>query len=154
MSLTNNKKIALAVFALSIASAIIYFLKKRKTIVGAAVIEFTPSAPQSKTVFYEKGLSKLSESAVKTYATWIDRIVQILALSRIERKSPYGIPTEEALKNADALSKLNNEDLKAVANYWIAVRGNKLITDLDNFVDQTSRLIELRVRLEELGFKK
>ncbi len=160
MSQTNNKAIAFGLIFLGVAAAMVYFLFGSKKAAAATPKTTVPPGNKKTTVAqkiaiaYERGLATLTDAEVKNYATWIDRIAQILALSRIERKSNYGQPTEEALHNADELNKLSNDNLRAVTNYWKAVRGNNLHQALDMFTDESGRLIELTSRMDELGLRK
>jgi len=160
MNQTNNKTIALGLLFLGVAGAIVYFfLFKNKAAAAAPKITVPAAKPKvnvtNKIVAaYDKGLATLSEAEIKKYATWIDRILQILAQSRIERKSKYGVPNEEALSNADALTALSNDNLRAVANYWIAVRNGDLSQAFDMISDESGRLIELPFRFRDLGIIK
>lgn len=141
------------------AGAIVYFITKAKkktevqpeTTVNPGNLAPSVSVTQKITLATQTGT--LSEADLKKYAGLIDRIIQILAQSRTERKSQYAQPTEEVLSNADTLNKLTGDNLRAVANYWTASRGNNLGV-LDMFLDESGRLIELTVRLDELGLRK
>lgn len=160
MNQTSNRTIALGLLFLGAAGALVYFLTRSKRVAAAVPKTAMPAATTKPTVAqkiavaYEKGLATLTDAEVKRYATWIDRISQILAQSRTERKSQYGQPTEEALSNADSLNKLSDDNLRAVANYWKAVRGVGLESALDMFTDDSGRLIDLTARLDELGLRK
>jgi DNA-directed RNA polymerase sigma subunit (sigma70/sigma32) len=161
MNQTNNKTIAFALLVIA-AGAIVYFvLGNKKAKAAEATLAPAVSDPKkSKPITVAETIATKSTSAVgtlsdaeiKKYATWIDRILQILVQSRNERKSKYAIPTEEALSNADALNKLSNANLRAVVNYWKGIRGS--LKGLDMFVDNSGRLIELTFRLDELGLRK
>ena len=131
---TNKKTTALYLLILGGIIAVVYFLQKSKKI----------------TIPFDRAFSILPDKNILQHATSIDRIIKILADSRLERKSTYAQPTEEALKLADSMNQLSNQDLAAVGNYWMAKNGDVLSQFIDNFLDESGRLIELTYRLREL----
>lgn len=161
MSQTNNQTIVRGLLILG-ATAIVYllFFSKKASAAAATLLPAVTDPKKGKPISVAdtiatkstSALGTLSDSEIKKYATWIDRIIQILAQSRAERKSSYAVPTEEALSNADTLNRLSNANLRAVVNYWKGIRGS--LSGLDMFLDDSGRLIELTFRLDELGLRK
>ncbi|WP_113636104.1 hypothetical protein [Nubsella zeaxanthinifaciens] len=161
MNQTNNQTIVRGLLIMG-AAAIVYFFfirKKAKAATEAALAPAVTDQKKKTITVADKIATKstlaagtLSEAEIKKYATWIDRILQILAQSRLDRKNKYGVPTEEALSNADALSRLSDANLRSVVNYWKGIRGALKV--LDMFVDTSGRLIALTYRLDELGLRK
>lgn len=165
MNQTNNQTIVRGLLFLGIAGTIAYLLlgSKRAKAAEATLLPAVTDQKKSKPLTVSdkiatagnSSMGTLSESEVKRYAGWIDRIIQILVQSRNERKNKYGIPTPEALSNADTLNSLSDANLRAVANYFRSVRGaNALNTGLNMFLDNSGTLVELTFRLDELGLRK
>jgi hypothetical protein len=164
MNQTDNQTIVRGFLMLG-AAAIVYFLFFRNKAKAATAVTLAPAVTDQKKkavtvadTIATKSTSangNLSEAEIKRYAGWIDRIIQILVNSRKERKNSYGIPTPEALSNADTLNSLSDTNLRAVANYFRSVRGaNALNTGLNMFLDESGKLVELTFRLDELGLRK
>ena len=136
-------------------AVLLYFYKQKKSVAAAiAQLPTTPEPAQPVTgvekqiIADTKGLSKLSPAKIKQYATWIDRIEQILAAYRKATGDKYGKPTTEAVANATALGLLGYDDLLAVVNYWESVRKRKVLTALSMFTDTTDKLSGLVRKLK------
>jgi hypothetical protein len=158
MNQTNNKTFAFGLLFFGVAGAIVYFLFfKNKAAAATPKTTVLPGTkPAAKTVAqkiiigYDKGLASLSDVEVKKYATWLDRIAQLFVISRNERKNQYAVPNQEVITNIQALDKLSDDNLRAVVNYYHAVRGGNIVDVLDKVLDEKEQVIPFLFRLKEL----
>ena len=150
----RNKPVIIFISLVGIA-VLLYFYNKKKAL--ALMLQNLPTTPEpaqpvtgveKQIITDTKGLSKLSPTKIKQYATWIDRIEQILQAYRKATGDKYGKPTTEAIANATALGALGYDDLFAVVNYWESVRKRKVITALSMFTDTTDKLAGLVRKLK------
>lgn len=150
----TNKPVIIFTCFVAIA-VLLYFYKKKKK--EAILLQELPTTivpvpavtiVEKQVISASKGLSKLSDANIKKYATWIDRIEQILADYRKATGEKYAKPTVEAVANAQALGLLNYADLNAVVTYWQSVRKRKILSALSMFSDTTDKLSGLVQKLK------
>lgn len=116
-----------------------FYLKKQGININPFIKESTASIPTA-------------SATIKKYATWIDRIDQLLKQSRKETGSGFGQVNDEITLNASLINKnLSDEELKKLVGYWQAVRNVNLGSTLDLFKDEKGELIALVYRMKQLN---
>lgn len=152
----NGRAIALFVLIAGAIGAVVYFiLRKKKKVGSSGMADGQAPKPKAENVVakifagYNKGISTLTDAEVRKYATWFDRLEQLVLANRT---GGYFTATDEAVYNAKMLLGLNEENFRAVVNYWQAVRGRSIATNaaFKGVLDETGILSDLLVRLREL----
>ena len=153
----KGRSIALFVLVVGVLGAIAYFLlrKKKKDELLAKSASSTAAGQKPRTirekimVAYNKGLSTLTDAEIKKYATWIDRLEQMVLANPT---GGYFTATAEAIYNANMLLGLSDDNFKAVVNYWQAVRGRNISSNaaFRGVMDESGSLPNLLFRLRDL----